>query len=602
VAEIDGRVSWDRLDQTTFDRFVEALLTRLHLTDDPQLDVDVIDGRGGDGGIDIDVRRGDEFLHIYQLKFFPEGFSGPWAKARKPQIRKSFEAAMRHHPARWTLVVPRNPTVGERDFVLSLKKAHKVRLTTMGRAKLDALMGRFPDVQRWAALEPLTDALRTLQLERAVLAGPNDLGDAIQALHERADARSPNWTVAHSFSNGNYVETIQPKHRLAQQREPIGLTRVTVRVPKGDPLADRAQRVFDYGDSEDLTFGSEYLADLEVAAPSWSPLSETPRAPMLNFPATPSLHDPMPMEMQVLDEDDVVLRSYSGTTTHLGRGRRGVTLRGRLAGGIDVTFFMDFDDRDGLDRGRMTFHHEGTGLLAREAMRGVRFIQEMFARQKVRIVLDGNALASFYSGDTDRVDSAEAQEFLSSEFALLTEDLARLEEELGVDFPVPESITNYDRMTVRMARLLLDGKVILHPFVDTFSGTTSADIDSQIVEVIKAGAGAVFTDVADLRLEILGRRISLGTARYALPRARIGDHVALAAAITDGSAAGRPLEIGTFPGEAVRVMLPKRVDVSGGEVEITPWGVPGIPEHDELRGVKPAPPMRFSRAEERDGK
>ena len=101
-------LSWEKLNQSDFDRTVELLVTRRYKREHPELSVQAIDGRGGDGGIDIDVREPvtGKLLKIYPLKFFPEGFSGGH-RQRRNQIRNSFEKAAALHPPVWALVVPR---------------------------------------------------------------------------------------------------------------------------------------------------------------------------------------------------------------------------------------------------------------------------------------------------------------------------------------------------------------------------------------------------------------------------------------------------------------------------------------------------------------
>ena len=84
-------VPWLHLTQPRFDEIVEALLIHYHqdLADGSR--AEALDGRGGDGGRDVDVHIGENFDvldTIYKLKYFPEGFSGGHAKSRKPQIRR----------------------------------------------------------------------------------------------------------------------------------------------------------------------------------------------------------------------------------------------------------------------------------------------------------------------------------------------------------------------------------------------------------------------------------------------------------------------------------------------------------------------------------
>ncbi|MCD9899667.1 hypothetical protein LUR56_05120 [Streptomyces sp. MT29] len=80
---------WDRISQSHFDRVVEALVHRLY---SETAEVRAVNGRGGDGGRDIDVVQGGR-LRIYQLKYFPDGLQG---RGRRPSIKKSFKRAMEH--------------------------------------------------------------------------------------------------------------------------------------------------------------------------------------------------------------------------------------------------------------------------------------------------------------------------------------------------------------------------------------------------------------------------------------------------------------------------------------------------------------------------
>ncbi|WP_145973342.1 hypothetical protein [Corynebacterium glutamicum] len=141
--------------------------------------------------MDIDVHSDGKLTHIYQLKYFPQGFSGGWARSRKPQIKNSFEKAMLLKPENWILIVPRNPTQGERAYVHSFKKGNKAKIKIFGQSDLDNLMARYPDIQQWAVREPLKDALRSIHLEQRLLSQPSDLEDTLQNLHQMADSRSP---------------------------------------------------------------------------------------------------------------------------------------------------------------------------------------------------------------------------------------------------------------------------------------------------------------------------------------------------------------------------------------------------------------------------
>ncbi|WRZ95663.1 hypothetical protein OHB54_45730 [Streptomyces sp. NBC_01007] len=86
-------IEWNRIGQPAFDRYVEALLHRMF---DDSGQVIVVNGRGGDDGIDVQVTT-EVGPRIFQLKYHPDGFPGS-LKGRRASIKKSFNRAMAHKP------------------------------------------------------------------------------------------------------------------------------------------------------------------------------------------------------------------------------------------------------------------------------------------------------------------------------------------------------------------------------------------------------------------------------------------------------------------------------------------------------------------------
>lgn len=77
----DELVNFTKLSREKFDRVVEALLLAEYGVNGAH--VQVIDGRGGDDGIDVGVWDADDnVVHIFQLKHYPEGFSGKFSSSR----------------------------------------------------------------------------------------------------------------------------------------------------------------------------------------------------------------------------------------------------------------------------------------------------------------------------------------------------------------------------------------------------------------------------------------------------------------------------------------------------------------------------------------
>jgi hypothetical protein len=125
-------VDWERVGREGFDRIVEARIRRLH---EPRGEVEAVNGRGGDGGIDIRVtsRRG---TRIFQLKYFHDGFPTPQRGRRKAitefgtsgmvvlvgssstgKTRACWEAVQPLAGTGWSLWHPFDPTPAEAALV-----------------------------------------------------------------------------------------------------------------------------------------------------------------------------------------------------------------------------------------------------------------------------------------------------------------------------------------------------------------------------------------------------------------------------------------------------------------------------------------------------
>lgn len=109
-------VDWQWIGRDRFERLIEALIAWQHPLGTR---VYPVDGRGGDGGIDVlAIEPSDDKIVVYQdppggrvvvyqLKYFPEGFDGKEA-GRRNQIKRSLEQAIKHVPQmdKWVLVAP----------------------------------------------------------------------------------------------------------------------------------------------------------------------------------------------------------------------------------------------------------------------------------------------------------------------------------------------------------------------------------------------------------------------------------------------------------------------------------------------------------------
>ncbi|MFD7537582.1 tetratricopeptide repeat protein [Streptomyces sp. NPDC059819] len=130
---------WEELaqDHRAFEHGVSVLLSMVH----PGLRR--VNGDGGDGGRDAVLELSDGALHVFQIK----SFTGRLNSGRRRKIRDSLARAAQKGPARWTLVVPLDPTSIEWDWFDRLCGYYSFPLELRGLCELQAMSLEHPAIE-----------------------------------------------------------------------------------------------------------------------------------------------------------------------------------------------------------------------------------------------------------------------------------------------------------------------------------------------------------------------------------------------------------------------------------------------------------------------
>ena len=293
-------IDWDRLGQPRFDRAVEVLAYRRFKSR-----VRAVNGRGGDGGIDIEITDDDGRLWILQLKYFPEGFSGGFAP-RRQQIKASFDTAVRkHNPDKWSLVYPNTLTPEEDAYVKGLSGAEKPEIgRTIDRTVLDSWLADDPTLDAFLQRDPFTELERLARLYRqeraALLDGASDLLARIQALGEVIDSTDDDYTADVQRNADGVSLTVRPQHPGAR---PATL-RVTLRplAEQDQDLRDHLDRTIGYGTSDPVRIPQQAVESLHIEGPKILE-GDHPPADVELHPASDAPGVGKPLEIRILDEE-----------------------------------------------------------------------------------------------------------------------------------------------------------------------------------------------------------------------------------------------------------------------------------------------------------
>lgn len=569
------QIDWPRIGREQFERVVEALLVRVY-RDDTEREAIPVDGRGGDGGRDVDVRlREDDSLEgIYQLKYFPEGFSGGFAKTRKAQIRRSFDAAIAHSPRWWILVIPTNPTPKERSWVRSLAQRHKLSIKIMGRAQLDEELARYPDLLDAFTREPLVQILKETGGLRAGLVRSSDLDETLSDLHRRIDGRSAYWGEKVRLERGATVRELYAKDPRAAELEPIRLTLETAPEELDDATRARLTRVLEFGDGH-VVLPPAAVRAFTIEGPEWIASRdeniEIEIAAIFNGAATS--HS---IELRVPDAEGLTEAAIRGRTTQVTRGTRGMTLRAEFPGGLRLTFRLPggSGEQGGLDA---AYDIADEDVVAAE--RALRVSSLLREGRPTELWIEGRRLGSVVGSVSEG-----SPPDLGEDPYLHLSDLAVVSKEFDVPLAYPRRVSTQDRVDIRMLRLLLEGNCVLLAGVGGMTATLSGETSPELEAFLNADARGIAI-TSPRAFEVEGHQLPLESLRVFHPTLRVTNGAALVELLHAGSASGAEVVMTPTDGTPFRAVLVDRVADPDAPLVPVPLGIPGIPEHPALDGI-----------------
>src|SRR5699024_10425806 len=449
----EDRIDWSRISEDDFNRAVEALLVRDY-TNEHQV-ARAFDGKGGDGGIDVGVwRRSDnKILHIFQLKYFPEGFTGGYRAARQPQIRKSFETACKNHePEAWTLVMPRNPHQNEYAFVIDLPSGKDVNVDILGTAQLDGLLSEHRDIEKAILRNGLLEVLERINSEKAALTRSTDLQERIQGLQTLASDRSPYWDTSFQMTPFGYEEFYTPKHPDAMKHEPIQTRFMISADIENNDLKKSLQKILDFGSFDEVEIPPE-AGKLERTGPPWV-------APLRNnndtaFFLKSRISMPNKKEIVTLDLRDQWGYSqgrFEGAVQGRAYGLRGVSVQVPFNNCLTAVIRLETpSDKQFQTKGTFDFKLNIDGALVDDARQGIKMLQSFAPGTSFNVYFNGKSAGLMQIND-------DREPWLSDDYLLgLLEDLDVVQQKTGLSFVVPDSLSPRERIMLRVARTLLGG-------------------------------------------------------------------------------------------------------------------------------------------------
>ena len=298
-------IRWDDFEPQGYEDMVSVLLSRLHP------DAQRIDGKGGDGGRDVQIVSGQDgqITDAFELK----SFTGRMKSGRRKQVERSLKRATALGPAQWTLVVPIDPTPDEERWFRQLGTGYCFPTRWYGKTWLDENMSAFPDIRRYffeGAEAEVVRLLLELREEQAMVTSVPDVVGRAQTLRKRLNEIDPhyryemstgpevagNWPsdVVFSVRFGDVRVDVYPKYSDAVKDRPVSIN-VMVAVGPDDLVI---QDALGYG--LEVTIPRHMISSVTFDAPSG--LGRSFSGGELNIlPANRKLDEPVTLALDIMD-------------------------------------------------------------------------------------------------------------------------------------------------------------------------------------------------------------------------------------------------------------------------------------------------------------
>lgn len=541
-------IDWNTLGQPNFNRIVEALIR--HRFGDT---VRAVNGKGGDGGIDVEIRPDGGGLWILQLKYFPEGFSSVWGSRRK-QIKRSFQTASKHSPVKWTLVVPNSCTNHEDRFVKNLGGGKKPPvITIIDQDDLDAWLADAPHVEQWAhrnATSELREMARDFSQERAaLLGGMPDLAARVNNLGRLADSTDLDWQVGFISDDNATSVAIRPRHPEAAARSPIHFIVETDQL--GEDHAELEQdllRAFGYAPSGRLHIPGEVVRSVRLDGPEFIAGDYPPgTVEIVTEPSGAAVGQRL--EIRAFHDDDLV-GSFEGQITHAARGAIGASIELSLcSGNLDLRLRIPL----GVDSSTTTVPElPAPGMDLRLSYDAVRPAQveetlstyrTLYFATRLEFCFNSDLLAAVRIADPRAASDYDEGLLAIEQFAY---DLDVVQRHTRHFFDMPDELRPGDRVQMRVARLLIENYIVASPRARVFTlGMTGVDTPEVRAPLLQPQS--IIWPAGPYAVEVAGRELMIGDVYAAHPQATAINGDEAIAALDSGQ--GEGFEVRFRPGD-----------------------------------------------------
>lgn len=487
------RVDFSRLSPKQYEDMVSVLLSRIRQTHR-------VDGSGGDGGLDC-YFGGENGTDVYELK----SFLGRMNNARRQQVVRSLQRALKKTPRTWSLVVPIDATPKEQEWFDSLASETTTKLTWLDKTWLEDQLAAHPDIGRYfaGAADEVVQILKDIAHEDALPSDAAGVAMRMTVLVTRLNEIDPYYSFDFAIAEGRTVISCRPRYPDALRDRPIAFS-AQLKLDDATPPGLRAaiDDFMVYGSavqipaenigalSIDMPGGLGEFASGGIALDGKIAAADAAEAKYLVLRVPP-----LPPVRQVLTLD-IVSRSKGPVG--------GFRLQAQDQAGL-LTLDMRINPATSTYDAHLGYQFNDQ-VLPKDAVRVLALCNALAAGEQMAIAtLDGQVLA-LGSGPFNHLNWPDGDGYLRC-----ARQLTEIQEHAGAFFPLPLAFEPEDQYWMDYADKLLRGEDVQITWPGSTAQCNRDQVRFFLEETAKIGEAFTFFNRSQETLEFAGGKLPLGS-------------------------------------------------------------------------------------------
>ncbi|WP_114773601.1 hypothetical protein [Lentzea flaviverrucosa] len=523
---------WENFEDrpADFEKLAKMLIIREHPDAIP------IDGRGGDGGVDLRWESPDGLV-VFECKKFTRITS-----TQKRNIKRSLSNAARHDPIRWVLVAPVDPTPALCDwFSNQLAAEVPFPLQWLGRTWLDQRIAANPDIRRATLDGAQVEVFRAVAEARAetdYMLTASDFVSRAMTLQNRANELSPSWNIRWDTETQQLIAA--PKTGAAPDEVHIDYELDFPVDEDAQATRRKYEEVVAFGGT--ITIPPRYVTSISIAGLEALGLEPGPGSLTISSDGDDA-GLPMPATLRITGGGQPSTRPLQISLTHREKGTEGITLRGMDSTGLlttrillrrrrgqqaEFSVHLNIDDGSGSKVPLSTIDPSGLHRLY-ELAAGIdadRTMEICFPTDRLSIPITMPAEPEFVN------------------LRNLVGDLLAVRDALGLVLPVPHRWTRSDERNIRFAAQLLRDEPAPLPFPPQLRFTQNPSDHLELSDKLKTDGVSMQISDESLPLTFNGVSFEIGPLWIRLTKL----HLEGPEACRETALAGREVECVFTPG------------------------------------------------------